>query len=50
MVMIVVSEWFRFKIFIMTTMFAGTKTSGSKSAAQSKLGKYLDGLGRALSQ
>ena len=49
MVMTVVSEWFRFR-FVFITMFAGTKTSGSKSAAQSKFAKYLDGLGRALSQ
>jgi len=29
---------------------SGTKTQGSKSSAKSKFDKYLDGLGRALSQ
>ena len=35
---------------LMTYSIAGTKTQGSKSAAKSKYEKYLDGLGRALSQ
>ena len=34
----------------MTNLSAGTKTQGSKSSAKSKFDKYLDGLGRALSQ
>jgi hypothetical protein len=34
----------------MTNLSLGTKTQGSKSAAKSKFDKYLDGLGRDLSQ